>query len=94
MKSWKSVYMQQKFIKSKLLQEQLKKLNSIVWPEIADLAKSEILRYSKGETYKNLPLFLTLYSIIRPFDALKYHVFEKNMENGAFAISEQMLHFP
>ena len=86
--------MQQKFKFSKLLQEQLKKLNSIVWPEIADLAKSEILRYSKGETYKFIPLFLTLYSIITPFEALNYHVFGKNMENGAFAHLEQMLHFP
>ena len=25
---------------------------------------------------------------------LKYHVFENIMENGAFALLEQMLHFP
>ena len=34
---------------------------------------------------------LTLYSIITP---LKYHVFENIMENGAFALLEQMLQFP
>ena len=34
--------------------------------------------------------YLTLYSIITP---LKYHVFENIMENGAFALLEQMLHF-
>ena len=28
-----------------------------------------------------------------PFDALKYHIFENIMENGAFALLEQMLHF-
>ena len=77
--------MHQKFKYCKLLQEQLKKLNSIVWPEIADLAKSEILRYAKGEIYKFLPLFLTLNSIITPIDTLKCHVFEKKME--------QMPHF-
>ena len=36
---------------------------------------------------------LTLYSIKAHFDALKYHVFEIIMENGAFALLEQMLHF-
>ena len=34
---------------------------------------------------------LTCYSIITP---LKYHVFENIMENGAFALLEQLLHFP
>ena len=34
---------------------------------------------------------LTLYSIITPF---KYHVFENIMENEAFPLLEQMLHFP
>ena len=34
---------------------------------------------------------LTLYTIITP---LKYRVFENIMENGAFALLEQMLHFP
>ena len=33
---------------------------------------------------------LTLYPIEMP---LKYHVFENIMENGAFALLEQMLHF-
>ena len=28
------------------------------------------------------------------FTPLKYHVFENIMENGAFALLEQMLHFP
>ena len=28
---------------------------------------------------------LTLYSIIKPFDALKYHIFENIMGDGAFA---------
>ena len=42
---------------------------------------------------------LTFYSIITPFDAFEYHVFENIMENGAFengafAHLEQMLHFP
>ena len=37
---------------------------------------------------------LTLYSIIAPFDPLKYHVFENITENGAFALLEQILHFP
>ena len=36
----------------------------------------------------------TLYSIIVPLDTLKIHVFENIMENGAFALLEQMLHFP
>ena len=35
-------------------------------------------------------LWLNLSSIIAP---LKYHVFENIMENGAFALLEQMLHF-
>ena len=30
----------------------------------------------------------------KPFTPLKYHVFENIMENGAFALLEQMLHFP
>ena len=34
---------------------------------------------------------ITLHSIIMP---LKYHVFENIMENGAFALLEQMLHVP
>ena len=34
---------------------------------------------------------LTLYSIITP---LKYHIFKNIMENGAFALLEQMLYFP
>ena len=34
---------------------------------------------------------LTFYSIIT---TLKYHVFENIMENGAFALLKQMLHFP
>ena len=37
---------------------------------------------------------LTLYSIIMPLALLKYHVFENIMENGAFALLEQMLLFP
>ena len=28
-----------------------------------------------------------------PFDALKYNLFENIMENGAFALLEQMFHF-
>ena len=38
-------------------------------------------------------VMLTLNSIITPYDTLKYHVFENIMENGAFALLEQMLHF-
>ena len=34
---------------------------------------------------KSRPRVLTLYSIITPFDALKYHVFENIMQNGANA---------
>ena len=42
-----------------------------------------------------LSLTLILYSIIRPFDAFETsHIFENNMENGAFALSEQMYPFP
>ena len=39
---------------------------------------------------------LTLYSIhaITPFDALEISCVENIMENGAFALLEQMLHFP
>ena len=37
---------------------------------------------------------LTLYSIITPFDAFAISCFENIMENGAFALLEQMLHFP
>ena len=39
-------------------------------------------------------IILTLYSIISLLRTLKYHVFEIIMENGAFALVEQMLHFP
>ena len=38
-------------------------------------------------------IILTLYSIISLLRTLKYHVFEIIMENGAFALVEQMLHF-
>ena len=37
--------------------------------------------------------FLTLYSIITLLTPVKY-VFENIMEKGAFALLEQMLHFP
>ena len=37
---------------------------------------------------------LTLYLIIMPFDAFGIYVFENIVENGAFALLEQMLHFP
>ena len=39
---------------------------------------------------------ITLCFIIRPFDAFEIlcTVFENIMENGAFALLEQMLHFP
>ena len=38
---------------------------------------------------------LTLHSIITPFEAFKIsYIFEDIMENGAFALLEQMLHFP
>ena len=51
---------------------------------------------------REIPIFntvskrLTLNSIITPFDAFKYHVLENTriMENGAFALLEQMPHFP
>ena len=36
---------------------------------------------------------LSLYSIKRLLTPLKYRVFENIMENGAFALLEQMLHF-
>ena len=39
-------------------------------------------------------LYLFLYPIITPFGALKYIVFENFIENGAFALLEQMLYFP
>ena len=35
---------------------------------------------------------LTLYFIVTPFNA--FEIFENIMENGAFALLEQMLHFP
>ena len=35
-----------------------------------------------------------LRKILPAFTPLKYHVFENIMENGAFALLEQMLHFP
>ena len=38
---------------------------------------------------------LTLYSILMPFDAFEISfIWENIMENGAFALLEQMLHFP
>ena len=37
---------------------------------------------------------ITPYSIITLLMPLKYHVFENIMENGAFALLEQMLLFP
>ena len=43
---------------------------------------AHLIKYLKHED------FLTLYSMIAPFDA-----FENIMENGAFAPLEQMLHF-
>ena len=43
---------------------------------------------------ENNDVALTLYSIIALLTPSKYHVFENVMENGAFALSEQMLHFP
>ena len=51
--------------------------------------RSESLVYKglKGHVSK----LRTLYSILMP---LKYYVFENIMENGAFALKEQMLHFP
>ena len=39
-------------------------------------------------------IVLACYSNKTPFDAFEYHVFENIMENGAFALLEQMLHFP
>ena len=55
------------------------------------------LEQSKTQTSR---LYLTymkvdfnLFSIVTPFDALKYHVFENIIENGAFAPKEQMLRF-
>ena len=36
---------------------------------------------------------LTLYPIITPLKYM-YHVYENIMEKGAFALLEQMLHFP
>ena len=45
----------------------------------------------KQLTTKRNNMHLTLYSIITP---LKYHVYENIVENGAFALLEQMLHFP
>ena len=35
-----------------------------------------------------------IYSIIMPFDPLKYHAFENMMESKAFVPKEHMLHFP
>ena len=43
-----------------------------------------------SDVLKSFDCILTLYSIITP---LKYHAFENFMENGAFALLEQMLHF-
>ena len=37
---------------------------------------------------------LTIYFIIVPLTPLKYNVYENIMENRAFALLEQMLHFP
>ena len=37
---------------------------------------------------------LTLYSIIMSFDAFEISCILKSMENGAFALLDQMLHFP
>ena len=36
---------------------------------------------------------LTLYSMLTPFDTFEYQVLENILENGAFALLEQMLHF-
>ena len=45
---------------------------------------TEILSASPVYRTQKLPLLMPL----------KYHVFENIMENGAFALLEQMLHFP
>ena len=37
---------------------------------------------------------LTIYFIKNPLTPLKYNVYENIMENSAFALLEQMLHFP
>ena len=37
---------------------------------------------------------LTIYFIIVPLTPLKYNLYENIMENRAFALLEQMLHFP
>ena len=37
---------------------------------------------------------LTIYFIIKTLTPLKYNVYENIMENRAFALLEQMLHFP
>ena len=41
-------------------------------------------------------VLLTLYSIVTPFDTfeISHNLFENIMENGAFALLEQMLNFP
>ena len=50
---------------------------------------------SKILLFNFVSMFITtLYSIIRLLTPLKYPVFESIMGNGAFALLEQMLHFP
>ena len=58
----------------------------------------ECADWSESSLYAHANLYLlqdtgslTLYSIVTP---MKYHEFENIMENGAFALLEQMLHFP
>ena len=56
----------------------------------ANLGLNCLQRLSEDDK-KQEELTLKSYSIITP---LKYQVFENIMENGAFALLEQMLHFP
>ena len=53
----------------------------------------EMLVYKKG-FYNGINCALILYSIIAPFDTFEISFIWNIMENGAFALLEQMLHFP
>ena len=83
-------------------------LSGLIWVQTVckndlqtTLAGKELIdKITLSHLFKSNPLsllslvilpYLTLYAMITP---LKYHVFENSMENGAFALLEQMLHFP
>ena len=70
----------------------------ITFPEEGDQGPNNVPgKYQVYNTILNLISAyapLTLFPIKHLLTSLKYHVFENMIENGAFALLEQLLHFP